>query len=368
MRFAVPTYSGEYRVVSLSLDNDTRQDLENEDVEFIHVTPDKVVMYPEELILTEEPDIIEKFKNGNNYDVFEIWENGKVVRCYNNSSLENVFFVTGRCNSNCIMCPSSDYSRQMSMDTKIDDLIKIASHIPSDAPHITITGGEPFMTGKELFRLLEYCKDKFESTEFQILTNGRIFAVHDYCEILSDTIPCHTILGIPLHGSTAEVHDRITRSDGSFKQTILGLRRLQKMGINTEIRIVVCKENADDLNNIAKLIKAEFGKVNYVSIMAMEMTGNAYTNSELVWIPYRESFSNVRPAINTLLKNGIDVRLYNFPLCTVDAEYRTLCNKSISSWKVRYADTCERCIIKNSCGGVFAGTIRLEENELEAVL
>lgn len=49
-------------------------------------------------------------------------------------------------------------------------------------------------------------------------------------------------------------------------------------------------------------------------------------------------------------------------------EYWTLCEKSISPDKVRYAETCENCKMKNACGGVFAGTMSMEKGELRAII
>ena len=42
--------------------------------------------------------------------------------------------------------------------------------------------------------------------------------------------------------------------------------------------------------------------------------------------------------------------------------------KSISPNKVRYSETCEGCNYKQSCGGVFAGTINIERDELKAII
>lgn len=367
MRLHISDYSGKHQIVSLSLDDRTQNDLMEECVDQIRVCDDKIIAYPSADIISENLDLIAKLKEFNDYDVLEIYEDGSVYRRYDDSSSENIFFITEKCNSNCIMCPSPDASRRRGVNARIDELIDLASHIPSDVSHITITGGEPFMIGKSLFELLDFCKSKFENTDFLLLTNGRIFAVSDYCELLKNSIPNNMIIGIPLHGSIPDIHDSITRAPNSFLQTVTGVKNLQRIGINTEIRIVVCKPNLKDIPNIARLIIDELGMVNHVSIMAMEMTGNAHINSEAVWVPYRESFKYVREAADLLIASEIDVRLYNFPLCTVTPEYRTLCYKSISSWKVRYSEVCDECTIKDACGGAFAGTILKEENEFEAV-
>ena len=368
MKIKIPGYNGNYRIMSLATDEKTKDDLNSENVNMLYVTADDIRVFPDDIILTKERDIVNRFRDCNNYDVFELFEDGMAYRCYDDSSSENVFFITEKCNSNCTMCPMPDFTRKRGNTSNIDNLIEIASHIPSDVPYMTITGGEPFMVGKELFRLLKYCREKFEHTEFQLLTNGRIFAIEEYTKLIRETMPNHLVVGIPIHGSCAEVHDMITRTPDSFNQTIKGLVMLQELCVPTEIRIVVCRDNASDLNNIAKLIAEKMGRSSFVSIMAMEMTGNAHTNKNKVWISYRESFQYVRPAVETLIKAGIDVRLYNFPLCTVDRDMWLICFKSISSWKVRYDEICEECSVKKACGGVFAGTIQLEHEELEPVI
>lgn len=367
MSTVIHDYDGQYRIVSLALDLSTKKDLMSEQVEFIYVFSGEVILYPEEKILTADGDVVKWLEGFNNYDVLEISENGRVLRKYDVSSNENSFFITGKCNSNCIICPSSDASRINGEIKEIDDLIKIASHIPADAGHITITGGEPFMAGKNLFKLLAYCKAKFEQTEFLLLTNGRAFAVNEYCELLRESIPQRCIIGIPLHGSSEKVHDMITQSPGSFRQTFTGLKRLLYYGIAVELRIVVCKCNAADLNNISKLIVDELGSVKHINIMAMEMTGNAYKNRKKVWISYKESNEYLEPAVRTLIENGLNVNLYNFPLCTVNRKLWTICAKSISSWKVRFKEVCEQCAVREACGGVFVGTLKLEEEELVAI-
>ena len=224
------------------------------------------------------------------------------------------------------------------------------------------------MLGVDIFDFLDFLKKKFIYTEFLILTNGRIFSVWEYCKKLMDTIPDFTILGIPIHGSSACVHDYITRVDGSFVQTKRGIQNLLKLGIRIELRVVVSRLNIKDLSNIAKLIKEELEGVEYVSIMAMEMTGNAKKYQDDVWISYSEAFNGVRNAVKLLIESGIDVKLYNFPLCTVDKKFWTLCEKSISSDKVRYTEECNQCKQKDACGGVFAGTYLLEKDDLEPIL
>lgn len=361
-------YNGENKIVSLALNQCTYNDLLKDKLDFIYVQENTIKLYPEDVIVSTNESTIEKTKNAHNYDVFELWENGKLISCYDDDSLDNAFFITGKCNSNCIMCPSPDISRQKGKNSNIDKLIEIAKHIPSDTAHLTITGGEPFMVGRDVFRFIKYLRDKFTSTEFLFLTNGRIFAVDSFMKQFIETVPFNSIVAIPIHGSNAQTNDMITQSKGSFAQTVRGIKELLKAGIRVELRIVVSKLNAFDLHNLALFISKEFPKVEYVSIMAMEMTGSARVNQDKVWISYTEAGQIAQDAALVLLENGIDVRLYNFPLCSVSEEFWTLCKKSISPYKVRYGEVCDQCKMKKSCGGVFAGTLSLEKGELKAII
>ena len=299
-------------------------------------------------------------------DIYDQWET--MEKGYDDESLDNAFFVTGKCNSNCIMCPSPNVSRQKGKNSDVDKLIEIAKHIPSDTPHLTITGGEPFMIGRDIFRFIQYLHDKFTCTEFLFLTNGRIFAVDSFMKKFIETVPDNSIVAIPIHGSNAQINDMITQSKGSFAQTVKGIKQLLKANIRVELRIVVSKLNASDLHDLALFISQEFSEVEYVSIMAMEMTGSARVNQDKVWISYKEAGRLAQDAALVLIENGIDVRLYNFPLCSVSKEFWTLCKKSISPYKVRYSEVCDECEMKKSCGGVFAGTLSLEKGELKAIV
>lgn len=363
-------YNLGHRVVSLALDERARDKLISEELSLVYMDENRneIFLLPEKVVLSKDIDDIVKIRTYNNYDVFEIWGNGNFVRKYNDKSDDNYFFITGKCNSNCMMCPSPEYSRRTSETVNLDDLMELARHIPSDTSHMTITGGEPFLMGEQIFTFLQYLKERFIGTEFLFLTNGRIFAIDKYLQQFCETAPYNSIVAIPIHGSCQKVHDSITRADGSLMQTKIGIKRLLKKGFPVEIRLVVNKINVQDFDNIAKLIIREFKGVEYVSVIAMEMTGTARKNLEEVWIPYRKSFFYIANAIRLLVENGIDVKLYNFPLCTVDKSFWTLCEKSISDNKVRFADECYSCRYKGACSGIFAGTLQLERDELRPIL
>lgn len=368
MSIKLDNYQQGFRIASLALDSSVKEQLLAERMSLIYVHSHEVVLLPENVVLSTEESCVEQLQEFNNYDVLEIWENGAISRRYNDQSDDNYFFVTGGCNSNCVMCPSPDVSRKNVPETNVADLIELARHIPTDTPHLTITGGEPFLIGEKIFPFVQYLKERFPATEFLFLTNGRVFSIEKYLQLFVESVPCNSIVAIPVHGSCEQIHDAITRADGSFKQTKRGIVQLLKHNIRVEIRLVVSKLNMEDFDNIANLIIEQFKEIAYVSIIAMEMTGNARVNKEKVWVPYKETFAAISGAVRKLIANGINVKLYNFPICTVEKPFWTLCEKSISTNKVRFAETCNACKYKAACSGVFAGTFQLERDELKAIL
>lgn len=360
-------YTYGYRIVSLALSESAKNELLEKGMSVLYVDGNRTLMLPDSILLSDETAVSEQVKTFNSFDVFSIWENGLLVRRYDDQSNDNYLFVTGRCNSNCVMCPSTERSRMQSTPANISDLIELARHIPSDATHLTITGGEPFLAGEEIFSLIRFLKEHFTYTEFLFLTNGRVFALDRYVELLKESLPCNSLIAIPLHGSCSEIHDYVTRTKGSFAQTVRGLRGLLRYDIPVEIRIVVSKLNVSDFDKIADLILSRFGGIEYVSVIAMEMTGAARANKEEVWISYKESFTAISGALRKLLNGGIDVKLYNFPICTVEKSFWALCEKSISPSKIKFGVECEKCRYRQSCSGVFSGTLQLEKGELKAI-
>jgi len=366
MRFRLNHSDGKYHVYSIACTGEVQEDLNKQGLDYWFVSDGTVFSSVDGTIVSvSDTDKIGLLKD---YDVVEVYPSGLVSVFYEDTSGDAVFCVSDKCNSNCIMCPTGEETRRTGEICSASRLIELARHIPSDIEHITITGGEPFMMCEDIFPFLTYLRSRFLNTEFLFLTNGRALSIPEYCERLKSSVPNNICFGIPVHASSGKLHDRITQSKGSFEQTQDGVYNLLQMKMKVEIRIVVNKLNGDDMLRTAQLIADSYHDIDHVCIMAMEMTGNAYKNREAVWLPYKQAFQKIKQPVDLLMSNGIDVRLYNFPLCTVDPAYWTLCKKSITPYKIRYSESCTKCRMKEDCGGVFGSTFKFEEQELEPIL
>lgn len=199
------------------------------------------------------------------------------------------------------------------------------------------------------------------------MTNGRIFANEDYLNDFIMTMPKKMTVGIPIHGYNEKTHDYITRTRKSFYQTINGIKRLIYKNVQVELRIVVSKINYKYLDKIARFICSELNGVYRVNFIGLEMLGNARLNLEQVWISYRKSFMYLKVPIDILMSNGIDVGIYNYPLCCVEKGYWGICSKSISDYKIKFANECAECEVKDACGGMFSGTYDLMKRDIRKI-
>ena len=298
----------------------------------------------------------------------EINDSGRIASVFGRK-YDNTLYITDKCNSNCVMCPMAEPVRRDGHTVPFEILRELIRYMPSDMEHLTITGGEPFYIKQQLFEILKDLKDSHKVWGYLLLTNGRVFANKDYCLKFASVVPEDFLVGIPIHGPNAEIHDSISQSPGSFSQTVFGIHNLlatNKMSV--EIRIVVNQINAPYLLEIAQLIVNKFPGVDSVKIMGMEMLGNAIVNSEKVWIPYEKSFVYIKPAIDLLVENAIDVAIYNYPLCFIDKSYWHLCANSITEYKIKYLDECFNCREKTACGGIFTGTDKYLKGKVKPIL
>ncbi len=298
----------------------------------------------------------------------EINENGRIASVFG-KQYDNTLYITDKCNSNCLMCPMAEPVRRDGHTVPFDILKELVRYMPSEMEHLTITGGEPFYIREQLFDILNDLKTSNKVWGYLLLSNGRIFANKEYCIKFASVVPEDFLVGIPIHGPNAEIHDAISQSPGSFIQTTSGIHNLlatHKMSV--EIRIVINKINAPYLSSIAQLIADRFPGVDSVKLMGMEMLGNAIVNSEEVWIPYEEAFVHMKPAIDYFVEKAIDVAIYNFPLCFIDRLYWNLCANSITDYKIKYLEECDNCCEKKACGGIFSGTDKYLNGKVKPIL
>lgn len=328
-------------------------------VDIMHISEGTIVFQPENIAYPTSKVVTDRLDLLCDYDIVEISDTGLLYRAYANNESDSTVFLGAKCNSNCIMCPAGDAERKSGFSYSRELLMKYIDYLPYDLEYLVMTGGEPTLQTTMFLEALEKVKEKFPYTQVLMLTNGRSLSDKWLFEQVCQRSPNNFRIAIPIHGDNPQLHDYITRAPGSFDQTVLALRRLMGSDIKIEIRVVVTKANCDNLLGIAKLISSQFPRTFCINFIGLEPRGNCALNFNSVYIDHRTSFLKSKAAIEHLIAAGFDVGLYNYPLCAIDEDYWPIAAKSISGYKNVYHPDCEKCSVKEICGGFFTATMSI---------
>ena len=115
----------------------------------------------------------DRFSDG---DIVTVSGQGIVSRIYDNAEHDATVFITGKCNSNCIMCPCSDFERSTDDGFSDEWMEAYIGMLPEDITHIVVTGGEPTLKTSQFFMVMDRLASRFPRTETLLLTNGRSFS------------------------------------------------------------------------------------------------------------------------------------------------------------------------------------------------
>ncbi len=156
-----------------------------------------------------------------------------------------------QCNNLCRFCVQGDKRSRFSQPA----YERLAAELEDGrrtADGVVFTGGEPTLR-KDLMRLLGFARSLGYKT-IQIQTNGRVFASRQFCR---DAIEAGATEFSPaLHGHTMQLHDYLTRSPGSFRQTVKGIRNLKDLGQVVLTNSVITRSNFRNLPLLAGLLVA----------------------------------------------------------------------------------------------------------------
>lgn len=268
-------------------------------------------------------------------------------------SNSNVLFVTAQCSNRCIMCcepPKTENDLEFCLRRNV----RLIETAPKDTREVCVTGGEPTINHRMFLELIRKIRVSLPNTSIHVLSNGRSFKDADFTRSTAEAGGGRLIMGIPLHSDFYGDHDFIAGAKGAWRDTMWGLYSLQENGIPIELRIVINRQNCRRLRRMADFICKTLPFVSWVALMAMEDTGWARKNHDLVWAEPQDFMEELCGAADILDGFGIGTAFYNIPLCLIPENYRRFASKSISDWKTRFTDACSGCSMKDGCCGLFA--------------
>lgn len=274
------------------------------------------------------------------------------------------------CNSNCIMC-TNPFGFRDSKKAEFYSKENVLGIIKSDAiksgptESVNLTGGEPTIH-PDFLEILTETRNMLPDAEICFVTNGRRLVYPDFTRKVLEfnNLQIRSVI----HSHKAEVHDSITRTPGSFKQTIKGVRNLFRMRNNSHVinlRVVILKQNYRDLDEISKFIHNKFGKFfrpqDKLAFMFPEYEGRAEKNFEQVKVSYTQVNNHIEDVLKKWPKYFYEkFFVFHFPLCTIDSTLWKYVTRSIPTDNDEYTflEKCNDCIYKKYCVSIHKDYIK----------
>jgi His-Xaa-Ser system radical SAM maturase HxsC len=302
--------------------------------------PANLIELPPELAYLRAGDIVSLSDDGQGIHV--LWRH---------DSHQNSVLLTERCDHYCLMC--SQPPRRVDDDWLLEQAFELIRLLPPDTREIGFTGGEPTLYGRRLLDLLRLCRNLIPNAGVHLLSNGRRFSDPDFAAGWAAVDNPNMMVGIPIYGAEPSTHDYVVQAHGAFDETIRGILNLGALNQRVEIRVVIHKQTAPHLPEIAEFIARNLPFVDQVALMGLEMIGLARANIDTVWIDPVDYQEELIEAVRLLEHAGPKTMIYNHQLCLLDRQLWPFAVRSISDWKNEYHPECLNCAVRNECGGFF---------------
>lgn len=261
---------------------------------------------------------VSKFKLSQSHDFVKVGkENAKTESTAEMSYISRVdgittvlFELTYNCSEKCIHCYNigatrndNEVSRRGELEElTLQDYKRIIDELYEQGLiKVRLSGGDPF-SKSFVWDIISYLYEK--DIAFEVFTNG-LRIVKDI-DRLVNYYPC--LVGVSIYSGMAEVHDRITRTKGSWEKSISVIKQLSEHAVPTEIKCCVMQPNAKSYYMIADIAK-QYGAVAQFELSVTDsVDGDRCVSKYLRLSP--EQLEIVLQDKNTPLYVGKDVANY----------------------------------------------------------
>jgi AdoMet-dependent heme synthase len=158
--------------------------------------------------------------------------------------------ITYRCNLNCVHCCCRDLSEDFTRGQPempaamirrvLDELAEMNSF------YLSISGGEA-LTHPDFFEIIRHARKR--NFCITLITNGTL--INEDVAVRLEEISLRSVQ-MSLYGTTPEVHDAITRIQGSFAKTTEAVKILKKHKIRIILMSVIMEQNIHQAAEISK--------------------------------------------------------------------------------------------------------------------
>ncbi|MDJ0974031.1 MAG: radical SAM protein [Planctomycetota bacterium] len=238
--------------------------------------------------------------------------------------------VTYRCNAACTFCYAgcnctvnpvgNDDEMTLEQIYRVLDKIRGQAKVPS----VSFTGGEATLR-PDLPDMVRYARSI--GMRVNLITNG-MKGTEELTRTLADA--GLNSAQVSIEGTTAEVHEGITRIPTGFKRAVAAVHNFKAVGVHVHTNTTITKTNADDAVNMPRFVKEELG-LDAFSMNLVIPTGSAVLNEQL-----SISYVDLGPVLERILeesdKHGVEFKWYSpTPMCIFNPILHGLGNKGCSA-------------------------------------
>jgi MoaA/NifB/PqqE/SkfB family radical SAM enzyme len=212
------------------------------------------------------------------------------------------------CNNNCVICMLSGLKLKLPV-VGLELFQNVIQNIIREGRYRNlILSGAEITTFDRLEEYLQYARSFGWFEKIQVQTNGKKLSETDYLRRLIHSGVNEFFISV--HGLET-VHDTITRTNGSFKQTFQGIRNLEKFDVNVITNTVLTKINFDSLTAVMSFLCNEsVSELHIWNYCPMETRDSKDLLVDL------KAFVRILPEITSRIKrSGKALVLKHFPLC-----------------------------------------------------
>lgn len=292
-----------------------------------------------------------------------------------------IFFVTNySCNFNCSYCYQAAYEEHPQKLTQeiIDAFFEhVNTRFANRRKYLTLFGGEPFLNAPAHKKLISYFIQKASAFKIEVAAVTNAYHLVDYLDILK----AGTIreIQVTLDG-IGEVHDQrrpLKGGGATFQRIVAGIDQLLANQIPVNLRMVVDRENIDNLPELAQfaidkgwtaspLFKTQLGR-NYELHECQANQQRLYSRLDLYQDLYR--LLQEHPYIQEFHKPSFSIAKFLFEHGEMPEPLFDACTGTKTEWAFDFTGNIYACTATVGKEGESLGTFypesKLYNNEIE---
>lgn len=274
--------------------------------------------------------------------------------------------VVRHCNHVCGFCsnPTTPYSHDLkSMQTLVDDFVA------RDYFGVILTGGEPTLH-PDLPAIARYARD--QGLHVRMITNGHRLAERSFAEAMAEA--GLQLVHVSIYSVDPAIEAELRGTEGTLERAFAAIDNALSVGLEVNINCVINRRNADHLDRNVKVLTVRFPRLRHFVWNNLDPSmGRAEVNQDQ-YTPRLADFElSLHRALRFLHKSGRTFRVEKVPLCYMtDFAWASTETRKIvkgeerivyfldakqgvrqTEWDHLYAPGCDRCTLREICGGLF---------------